>query len=233
MSPHMTKRPCRGALLFQQQKEIHSWKHLLDSGIEWPAGPRGPAMEFGPSSQPWEAKMLALPSVTGTKLEDDALTGRRAPDGYHSQGLLPPEALVFSPHAHPTGLLFRPGLCLRPLVRGAGARSGALGPTSGPTRCPLVPAMGILSTTRQTLVFLCWYNPSAFLSLTTDHGGNPSLGQRFLERGRNQSPWVFGKRNLAVQCGAGIWTRELRPETGEGATAPVPAINAGAQRGTV
>lgn len=97
MSPHMTKRPCRGALLFQQQKEIHSGKHLLDSGIGWPAGPRGPAMEFGPSSQPWEAKMLALPSVTGTKFEDDALTGRRAPDGYHSQGLLPPEGPCFQP----------------------------------------------------------------------------------------------------------------------------------------
>lgn len=72
------------------------------------------------------------------------------------------------------------------LFSGAGATAGALGPVSGPVRrCPLAPAMGILSTDGQTLVLLCWHNSRA--SLCWPKTEETQVKTETSRGGRNQS----------------------------------------------
>lgn len=131
-----------------------------------------PAVGPGPSSQPPGSQGAGLVPLSLEPGLRSGLSGGAGPTmAATTTACSFPGALDSIPD--PTGLLSHPGLCLRPLVSGTGAAAGALGPVSGPARrCPLTPAMGILSTDSQPLVLLHWHIPSAFLCLTRDQGGN-------------------------------------------------------------
>lgn len=152
------------------------------------AGPHGPAVESGPSSQP-----QGSPGACSSRSRKPDLRSGLSWGGgprWSAPGLpLPPCGCTSS------GLLSHPGLCPRPLLRGVTA--GALGPVSGPgRRCPLAPAMGILSTDSgpcsllaSPSVCLCWPE--------TKEGTQPKT---------QTSGWGGGQSTQV--CGQDIWTGE-------------------------